>query len=1221
VAVKGGGGTVQQFFQAAARGLRDHHATASQGTDAVTATGLQYVHATPESFRMSLHPHITAGSLSSSSSSIAASSSTSYYSAMAMARQSSTVQAGYLQKLGANIPEYKRRFFVLRPESILYYFLSPHDNEPRGKVDLEGSRIVVLGTGSGEDTIPTETATAATIGSDATLLSIQDDGRLTMLMNGNNNNTNNSNNNNEQSAKERTENVNGGIFRFAIIWDDGNHSTGDSKGDQGTEISQGGGGDFHLTTTTGLGLTTNNINNNNYHNQISQPQYLHYRPQRRIVLEARSREIGLEWIRRLKEDRVSSLKEKVETLTSDNTAHRNRIVDLERQIEHFRMVEKDRDGALEDAKNWRKKFERLDEALRLLTQQIRKPPSLSTVLAPAMSTTATTSSTNNTTSRQEDSGDKFKEVIDEDGHFEDEKKEDSAQARQEEKKEDDEDSEPQRKAISEGSAVNISTGTDQTPTHSNRADNLLDVWTQEDNMDVEEILDVPGTYFSALSNACCQQRESLRLASIEASTAVEDVMEATERVEAIQKRMAKAEKHLLKLWEENCSIRKTMKQKKREKRVLVREVKLLQHTVNEFSQQGQTSKALPPSKYMDDDGQMADTIIGSDDERLIVELEEHVKSSIRLHERLLAGTDFDFGTEADLNTSIDISLSTHPTSVTADAKDNEMEMRIRRDLNSTFSQFENGVGGVNDGLQVSQEPKLLSLFDDDSESENSTTDKSGGASDEDNDFHMDERHSIAPSLSTTGAELGEHDLQRVDSITSVTPINSMVSVGTGGSTPERQNPLHHLDDDDEDDSSRDMNDNGREKPRYPATTLVTFSSKSVQQNGQATSRLVCPLADVVETRSSTRTSDHNPHEEFQVYHVTFYSQRIGIQFQKAPPAPTKPRGLLTDAMTADLVLESNGSDKTAAELRSVASIASLAQGGHSGHGKEYCPLALPQDIVLACGFQGFNDSGTNQRPKLGARLVAFDGISVEIGKWTFDSIRKAIKARGRPLTLSFRNDFLTTEQRAVLTKAVMEVDAKRPPPPPRPIIQYERPPSTTPSVNSALSHETDHFVNSGNSTHQSTHIVTQTYYHTGHRVNATDNEAGLDISGRATADSNCWERCPPSVSSTTSSLSSNHRTGDDHQPAIRRLSSASLSTHKTTGSNFRSFSEAGSSTSVISSALAPLMANLLKGVSPSEHRSDQRGNWKTRIEPDYLHREPTRLDSTPQHQDYQSNLL
>lgn len=53
-----------------------------------------------------------------------------------------------------------------------------------------------------------------------------------------------------------------------------------------------------------------------------------------------------------------------------------------------------------------------------------------------------------------------------------------------------------------------------------------------------------------------------------------------------------------------------------------------------------------------------------------------------------------------------------------------------------------------------------------------------------------------------------------------------------------------------------------------------------------------------------------------------------------------------------------------------------------------------------------------------ARVVAFDEIPVEVGHWTFESIRKSIQARGRPLTLSFRNDILTPNQRKILMKAI-----------------------------------------------------------------------------------------------------------------------------------------------------------------------------------------------------------
>jgi hypothetical protein len=179
--------------------------------------------------------------------------------------------------------------------------------------------------------------------------------------------------------------------------------------------------------------------------------------------------------------------------------------------------------------------------------------------------------------------------------------------------------------------------------------------------------------------------------------------------------------------------------------------------------------------------------------------------------------------------------------------------------------------------------------------------------------------------------------------------------------------------------------------------------------------------------------------------------------------------------------------------------------------------------------------------------------------------------------LSFRNDYLTSEQRAVLTRAVMEVEVKRPPP--RPVLQYpprDRPPSTTPSINSALSHESDHFVNDGDY---------DTVYSRG----------GDDDYSTSAGSSTC--RNKPSG-------------GSSHSGNGRLRTICSSNSVSTPRSDLRSFSEAGAS-SVLSSTFAPLMANLMKGVSER----------KERFTPDYLHERRETLENTAQHQDFQSNLL
>lgn len=900
---------VQKILQVATQSLREHHATAAHYSshdisDANFSThnnsrnifsdGRGYLHATP---------------------SVSGQHGSAPCSGAFLARSNSVVQAGFLQKLGKNIPEFKRRFFVLKPETNLYYYLSPNETEPRGKIDLEGSTV------------------------------------------------------------EHTEEIPDGRFRFILTWNNNyecdNECHNSTRGDK---------------------------------EQISR---------RRIVLEAKSKDIGEEWMRHMKGDRVSSLKSTIENLNNRNTGKDIQIADLERQLQHFRMIESDRDGALEDARNWKKKFNRLDEALRLLTQKIRKPPHISS----------------STTPQRDGNYD-----IDENTTVDDQKEE-----------QEEEEGSCGIDAQSQDFIRDASDNNLNTPTKSNRAPALLDS------------LNVPGTYFSGLLNAIQQQRESLKLASVEASAAVEDVLEVNERISDIQKRMNKAEKHILKLWEENCTIRKNLKQKKREKRILIKEVKQLQGTIKVLKDTCQLTNNFPLYNRSSNED-TADSIIGSDDERLILELEEHVTSSIRLHERLIA-----------------------------DFKDVECTKT------ESFSSQQIGIDRIHIGPKT---PKSLSLLDDECDSDSETS--------------CNEVASVAC--------LKEQD----DFIRSDANFASSSSINTAESSSIRSISLLNL---------SKNEDDGKEKNRVGCSI-----PKHITENGQATSRLACPLVDVQEIDGYSGVNKLN--EDSKIYHLTFYSKKIGLQLQKAPPLPIKPRGLLTDAIRDDLVNNETNNNRFTAK-----------------------------DIVLVCGFNGFDSSKGNRKPKLGARLVAFDDVSVEAGQWTFESIRKAIEMRSsRPLTLSFRNDFLTMEQRTILTKAVKGTDIKqlreR-----RTNTERERPKSTTPSVDSALSHESAYFLNN-------TH-------HDHHQNDMTDL---LDVSTAATEESNCW---------------------------IRRFpTSSSVSTHQS--SSLRSY---GEETGSISSSL---MTNLLKRVTSSEHeekvvtgRYKEKRRFEIGVDP----------SSTTQHQDFHSNLL
>jgi peptidoglycan hydrolase CwlO-like protein len=1103
--------------------------------------------------------------------------------------------AGFLHKLGETIPEYKRRFFVLHSTTRLFYFLSPHDIHPRGCIELDGS-----------------------------------------------------------ARMEPVEQLPDGRHRFAISWQ------GQEEEDRGS--------------------------------------LEHQRPRRRrrIILEARSQEVGEQWLERLDVERVSTLKQKVESLSEENMVSQARIKELTRQVDDFKMVEQDRDGALDDARRWKAQFERLDEAIRLLTQQLRRPP-------PTTKASMTIAAKENSNVGDKEDAPRHSDKEIDNYHLHNDNGDDGVPG---EEKKDASCDEPKARMTTTLNQEQIQQGQDQRKNSS-----LLDTTLEEDiagyssnavtvpDQDIGDLFHVPGTYFAALSNACQQQRQSLRLAATEATKAVEDLQASQAKLTALERRMQKAEKHLCKLWEENCAIRKTMKQKKREKRVLVREVKALQHQVAvEQQEQEERERQLveqehlwqratrmelrlqqqanlmnaastaPPTSLssaqaglpsmgqedlrveVDEDEALDTSMIGSEDERLLTELEEHVASTIRLHERFLAasgeplllpqqsheephrhGWSFKGGDQYNvLNTSLDSYASedghlldtsmesSDVTSGTTVARHNfsrsgaTLKIQQQQPQQQRLPAFHDKGAGRLSPLQ----PKLLSLFDDDEGDDESNDDETSARVSE----HLEEdAQSLAPSVATSlsaicsvSVEVGDSTDEEDNSVYSGShPRPPSAGSGFTKSNRDRKNPLLVLDEAEGEDISNDI---------MEPVNAVQFN---ITTNGQATSRLVCPMADVIQSSTEDKTMAlsaplQDSNDGLRVYHVTFYTQKIGIQFQKAPPPPTRSKGLLTDAMTADLAGNVRDDGKTASELRRVAAISEWSKSAGSRQHKDdtkkgqaeplqqdmYCPVVTATDVVLVCGFEGFEDTGSNIRPKLGARLVAFDGISVEIGNWTFHSIRKSIKARGRPLTLSFRNDFLTSEQRAVLTKAVADV-AKAIVPPPRPqhVSQYRsnapiavhaRRPSTTPSLNSAVSTESDYFVNDrGGGGSQMDRFIQQ---------QQDDDETPSSASG-------IWPSRREETMSSNNSVST--RQGSTRS-RWETSSVASDSVRSFRQADFYSFSEAGTS-SVISAAFAPLMANLLNGMSV-------RTSAREKSTPQYLERQES-LENTPQHRDFQSNLL
>ena len=160
---------------------------------------------------------------------------------------------------------------------------------------------------------------------------------------------------------------------------------------------------------------------------------------------------------------------------------------------------------------------------------------------------------------------------------------------------------------------------------------------------------------------------------------------------------------------------------------------------------------------------------------------------------------------------------------------------------------------------------------------------------------------------------------------------------------------------------------------------------------------------ISENREEPETStelEHGADMIGKVYSLTFHEQLIGIHFQKAPAGNS---GRLCDE---ENVKSSTGGDAWKKERRNTK-----------------CSRMTAADIVLVCGYTGLNENST-MRPKLGARLVAVNGVSLESGNWSFLDIRESLSSCGRPMTLSFRNDILTKEQRKIVVNAMRDIDAK-----------------------------------------------------------------------------------------------------------------------------------------------------------------------------------------------------
>jgi hypothetical protein len=880
----------------------------------------------------------------------------------------SAPHSGYLKKLGKNIHTFKRRFFVLKPSTHLYYFISPNDVEPRGCIDLDN---FVQGSGG-------------TGGCHVNEIGVLPDG----------------------------------TFRFELIFDEDSQDLNDAiLNDDDIDDDNG---------------TANNKNS--------------------IVLEARTEEIGREWISKIKSERLSVARGQLEQLQTSLTKSEAACFEWEEMASAEKRrandAEVSRNVAIAEAKSWEGRFRDLNEAIRLLVRDSTK-----------------------TTAAEDDSSS-----------------------------------------------------------------------TLEFLRESLQGLELNGTNFEEVSEAFQRLRDDHNDAVKKKEYANQSIIKLQQRLEEAEARARKAEDSIAQVREESLAMKNDLKRVKREKKVLVKEVKSLHE--NRRQQENENSEH---QLQKGGTGNSSSIKSNEDQKRLIIELEEHVMSGLRLSEQFLALNGIDVSEVGD-----DLDSSFLTSSKASDVS----PLRRRRRIPAVIGAQSEVIGNDDlDSIQASSKTSDMSPLrqmqnkqyaqaethpsPNNHPSMQDTRQMSNLLDDDDND---DEEESSASEVSSSPL-VNDDGLTRMSEASYPDARPPVVEKPINQNLNEIFAEEPHINKFEEEAMPLSNDSNANNDASRSLVPVASFQSSEsarssiITDNGYATAKLIKAPQDatMLPTSNASATDDRG------VYHITFYRKRLGLQFQKVPNEMGSTTGLLTNVMmTADGL---DAPETTTTELQRIASMSQHSRSrGRSTEDTEILPVS-PVDAVIVCGFIGFDDSSGSIRPKVGARLVAFDGIPVEVGRWTFESIRKAIQARSRPLTLSFRNDILSPKQQTILKKALDDIAAVSPPPQPIPANLQYRLPKT-----------------------------------------GSQGENYLDEETLAAASS---------ASSTTSSQRS--RFNKKHY----------------------SFSETGSS---ISSAVAPLVSNLMKKSTKQKQQQQQQMQRQQHAEPEYLRRQSSSHDQMRLHE-FRSSML
>ncbi len=736
----------------------------------------------------------------------------------ALAFAKSAPLSGYLRKLGRNIPTFKRRFFVLKPSTHLYYFISPNDVEPRGCIDLDTVR--------------------------------NDGGKI------------------EGGCEVREiGSFPDGTFRFELLYDEetepedlGNNVLDDNESDAASRSSQ-------------------ISRRRNFQRQT-------------IVLEARTEDIGKQWMEKLQSERLStvrvelnSLRNNLEEMKSNNIRWESAAYDEALRADE---AERQRNTAISEARSWEEKFINLNEAIRLLAKS----------------------------SEQEKQG---------------------------------------------GGTTDFLTNT------------------------IED-LDLNSTNFGELSNAFHKILNDYNELSKMEDAIARRVEELEQHAKDTISRAIKAETELSKVVEENQTTQIELKKTKREKKILIREVKSLhaaakaqldqQASSDAHSDQNQHNICSANSQHPGKASFARPNRINDEERRLVIELEEHVMSGLRLSDQFLTLNGIDPSEILD-----DLDCSVQASSI-HDAKSNSDRSPQRLPTNEKYEEV------LLDLSPITRPRAEKQLF------QRSLLDEKDDESDDDAALVSTETKSATPCYSNKDGN------QNND----VDGVNDMNKVGHSTHCPDLQNIAFQCEyaSPNSDIVHQNLNarfiDTTRQKEAIrihrttqskahekeisadrPLPSLASSASESsrsrVTDNGVATAKLECPLSDVEETLH------YNHHQivggDGSVYHITFYGSKIGLQFQKVPNESKG--GVLTEAMTADHGRNVGDANQITAELRRIASISQRTQTQQNkGALSTVCFPATPADAVLVCGVVGFDESCGNTPPQIGGKIncISFSWLSM-----------------------------------------------------------------------------------------------------------------------------------------------------------------------------------------------------------------------------------------------------